>query len=73
MLRKTRIDAPIALHHIIIRGIRQKIFIVLMPAAYCVTGVCELGMKTVEVAKKINLAQPTVTQAVSRGKKIPEK
>jgi len=30
-------------------------------------------MKTVELAKKVNLAQPTVSQAVSRGKKIAEK
>ena len=33
-----------------------------MPAAYCVTGVCELGMKTVEVVKKVTLAQPTVSK-----------
>ena len=34
----------------------------LKPAAYCVAGVCELGMKTVEVAKKVILAQPTVSK-----------
>ena len=75
MLRKIRINAPPdALHHIIIRGIEQrKNFIVLRPAAYCATGVRELGMKTVELAKKVNLAQPTVSQAASRGSKIPEK
>jgi len=39
----------------------------------CYWGVRELGMKTVELAKKVNLAQPTVSQAVSRGKKIAEK
>ena len=30
-------------------------------------------MTTVELAKKVNLAQPTVSQAVSRGKRIAEK
>ena len=44
-----------------------------MAAVYCVTGVREFGMKTVELAKKVILAQPTVSQAVSRGRKIPEK
>ncbi len=39
----------------------------------CYWGVRELGMKTVELAKKVSLAQPTVSQAVSRGKKIAEK
>jgi len=38
----------------------------------CYWGVRELGMTTVELAKKVNLAQPTVSQAVSRGKKIAE-
>jgi putative transposase len=39
----------------------------------CYWGVRELGMTTVELAKKVNLAQPTVSQAVARGKKIAEK
>jgi REP element-mobilizing transposase RayT len=38
----------------------------------CYWGVRELGMTTVELAKKINLAQPTVSQAVMRGQKIAE-
>jgi REP element-mobilizing transposase RayT len=38
----------------------------------CYWGVRELGMTTVELAKKVNLAQPTVSQAVSRGQKIAE-
>jgi len=75
MPRKARIDAPGALHHIIIRGIeRRKIFYsVKARSLLCYWGVRELGMKTVELAKKVNLAQPTVSQAVSRGKKIAEK
>jgi hypothetical protein len=31
-----------------------------------------LGMTTVELAKKLNLAQPTISQAVMRGRKITE-
>jgi REP element-mobilizing transposase RayT len=39
----------------------------------CYWGVRELGITTVDLAKKMNLAQPTISQAVSRGKKIVEK
>ena len=75
MPRKARIDAPGALHHIIIREIElRKIFYsVKARSLLCYWGVRELGMKTVELAKKVNLAQPTVRQAVLRGKKIAEK
>ncbi len=38
----------------------------------CYWGARELGMTTVALAKKINLAQPTVSQAISRGQKIVE-
>jgi putative transposase len=38
----------------------------------CYWGVRELGMTTVELAKKINLSQPSVSQAVARGQKIAE-
>ena len=31
-----------------------------------------LGMTTVELAKKLNLAQPTISQAAMRGRKIAE-
>lgn len=36
----------------------------------CYWGVRELGMTTVELARRLNLAQPTVSQAVKRGEKI---
>jgi putative transposase len=39
----------------------------------CYWGTRELGMKTVELAKKLNLAQPTISQSVMRGRKIAEK
>jgi REP element-mobilizing transposase RayT len=36
----------------------------------CYWGTRELGMTTVELAQKINLAQPTVSQSAMRGRKI---
>jgi len=38
----------------------------------CLWGARELGMTTVDLARKLNLAQPTVSQAVRRGQKIAE-
>ncbi len=38
----------------------------------CYWGARELGMTTVALAEKVNLAQPTVSQAISRGQKIAE-
>jgi len=38
----------------------------------CYWGARELGMTTVELAQKVNLAQPTVSQAILRGQKICE-
>lgn len=38
----------------------------------CYWGTRELGMATVELARRLNLAQPTVSQAVKRGQKIAE-
>ncbi|MDF1592464.1 MAG: transposase [Desulfobacterales bacterium] len=38
----------------------------------CYWGVRKLGMTTVELSKKINLSQPSVSQAVVRGQKIAE-
>ena len=38
----------------------------------CYWGTRELGMTTVDLARKLNLAQPTVSQAVMRGQKIAE-
>jgi hypothetical protein len=38
----------------------------------CYWGARELGMTTVDLARRLNLAQPTVSQAVMRGQKIAE-
>ena len=38
----------------------------------CYWGTRELGMTTVELAKKLNLAQPTISQSVMRGRKTAE-
>lgn len=39
----------------------------------CYWGTRELGMTTVELSKKLKLAQPTVSQSAKRGQKIAEK
>ena len=36
----------------------------------CYWGTRELGMTTVELAKKLNLAQPTISQSAMRGRKL---
>jgi len=41
-------------------------------ALLCYWGTRELGMTTVGLAKKLNLAQPTISQAAMRGRKIAE-
>jgi putative transposase len=38
----------------------------------CYWATRELGMTTVDLASRLNLAQPTVSQAVKRGQKIAE-
>jgi len=38
----------------------------------CYWGVRELSMSTVDLARRLNLAQPTVSQAVTRGQNIAE-
>ncbi|MGD8889526.1 MAG: transposase [Desulfobacterales bacterium] len=38
----------------------------------CYWGTRELGMTTVDLARRLNLAQPTISQAVRRGQKIAE-
>ena len=38
----------------------------------CYWGARELGMTTVDLVRSLNLAQPTVSQAVMRGQKIAE-
>jgi len=38
----------------------------------CYWGTRELGMTTVDLAKKLKLAQPTISQSVMRGRKIAE-
>lgn len=38
----------------------------------CYWGTRELGMTTIELAKKLNLAQPTISQSAMRGREIAE-
>jgi hypothetical protein len=67
MPRKARLDTPGALHHIVVGGIeRRKIFCVdndrddSLKRLGGAGGVRELGLTTVELACRLNLAQPTV-------------
>ena len=83
MPRKARIDAPGALHHIHLNpldaGIVKKLKEldkyaqnVKARSLLCYWETRELSMTTVDLARKLNLAQPTVSQAVMRGQKIAE-
>ena len=36
----------------------------------CYWGVRKMGMTTVDLGKRLDLAQPTISQAVARGQKI---
>ena len=98
MPRKTRLDSPGALHHIVVRGIeRRKIFyddsdrddflewLSAILGESCQRSIKvyqfeslknvlprhrELGISTVELARRPNLAQPRVSQSVDRGERI---
>ena len=72
MLRKASIDAPGALHHIIADGRRSDLVgggLIRSAGGWSAVK----ALRRVELAKKVDLAQPTVSQAVLRGKKIAEK
>jgi len=43
-----------------------------IPFYLCYWGVRELSMTTVDLARRLNLTQPTVSQAATRGQKIAE-
>jgi len=61
MPRKSRIDAPGAMHHLIARGIeRYKIF----------RAVRDLGIGMAQIARRLNLSLAGVSQSVKRGETI---
>jgi hypothetical protein len=75
--RKARLDTPGALHPIIVGGIeRRKIFCVDSDRNDSIKrlggagGVRELGLTTVELVCRLNLAQPTGSQSADRGERI---
>jgi len=80
MPRKARIDAPGALHHVIVRGIEgRKIFrsdygkspqTVNAKSLLCFWANRKLGMTTVEIGKKLNLSQSAVSRSSLRGEEI---
>jgi hypothetical protein len=75
MLRKARIDAKDALHHIILER-----DIVTRPGRYpdtveargvlCYWAVREFGLTTLELSRRLGVSQPTISQSVKRGERI---
>jgi REP element-mobilizing transposase RayT len=63
MPRKARIDAPGALHHIIIRGIERK-------AIFKDIAVRKLGYKCSDVSKAMGISAVTVSKAANLGSKL---
>ena len=80
MLRQVRIDAPGALHHIIVRGIeRKKIFrddkdrndfIDRIGAFSKEIGGEGVGVSATALAQRLGMTQPAVSISVKRGEKI---
>jgi hypothetical protein len=61
-------DAPAALHHIIIRGVeRRRIF---SDDQDRDTLIERLGAIVTELSKRLGISQPTVSGSVTRGEKI---
>jgi len=56
---------------VVARGKSQQF--VMARSLLCYWGTRDFGMTTIELAKKLNLAQPTVSQAAMRGRKIVQK
>jgi putative transposase len=44
--------------------------VVAAPSLVCYWANRELGMTTIELAKRLNLSQPTISKSVKRGEKI---
>ena len=63
MPRKARIDAPGALHHIIIRGIERK-------AIFKDIAVRKFGYKCSDVSKAMGISAVTVSKAANLGSKL---
>jgi len=78
MPKKSRIDAPIALHHIIVRGIeRRRIFeadanreIVGSHSLLCYWAARELGVIMTSLSSLLNISVQTIGKLVIRGEKL---
>jgi hypothetical protein len=78
MPRKARIDAPGALHHIIVRGIDPEQvwtagkhpITVKARSLMCYWAVRRLDFSATELSKKLGVSQPSVSISVKRGEKI---
>ena len=82
MPRKARIDAPSALHHIILRGIERKAIFIKSASkerpitearrVLCYIAVRKLGYKCSDVSKAMGISAVTVSKAVSLGSELSE-
>ena len=70
MPRKARIDAPGALHHIIIRGIERTI--TEARRILCYLAVRKLGYTCSDVARTLGISPVTVSKAVASGSTLAE-
>ena len=80
MPRKARIDAAGALHHIFVRGIEHKDVMrldkqpqtVKARSLLCFWPRRELGMTTLDIAKRLKISQSAVSRCSLRGQNIAE-
>ena len=76
MSRKARIDAPGALHHLIVRGIeREEIYkdnTIQARRTLCYIAVRKLGYKCSDVTTTTGITAVTVSKAVSLGSRVPQ-
>ena len=84
MSRKSRIDAPGVLHHIIARGIERKAvfqdhrdrddflerLVIAARSLVCFWAVRELGITQTRLARLLRISQPAVSAAVNRGEQL---
>ena len=72
MPRKARIDAPGALHHIIIRGIARRAIFKDSTDRNNFIAVRKLGYNCSDVSKAMGISAVTVSKAVSLGSELSE-
>jgi predicted transcriptional regulator len=72
MPQTARIDYPGGVHYLIVRRIERKRIFVAARSGVSYWAVTELGTSGAEVARRLGVTQPAVSQAVKRGAMIIE-